>query len=80
MKSIAAAALLALSLLSGAVRADEGKPTETIVIYASTMEDAMKQVEALNRGDVGTSVIIRLTNPDGSTAQAGDVGTTVVIL
>ena len=72
MKSIAAASLLALSMFSGVVSADDeksdGTSGETVVIYATSMEDAQKQIESLQR-DVGSSVIIFLTNPDGTTTE-----------
>ena len=72
MKSIAVASLLALSLFSGVVSADDAKSDgtsgETIVIYATSMEDAQKQIESLKR-NIGSTVIILLTNPDGTVTE-----------
>ena len=72
MKSIAAASLLALSLFAGVVSADDAKsnPTsdETIMIYATSVEDAQRQIQSLDAG-AGSSIIVFLKNPDGTTTE-----------
>ena len=72
MKSIAAASLLALSLFSAVASADEATSDKssggTIVIYATSMEEAQKQIDSLDVG-VGSTVIIYLKNPDGTTTE-----------
>ena len=77
MKTIAAAAFLALSL-SGAVSAntvgfDDGQPDKTIVIYATSMEDAMRQIAGLSK-DADSDVVIIVKNPDGTVTEARQKG------
>ena len=71
MKSIVASSLLALSLFSGVVSADDAKSDgasgKTIVIYATSIEEAQKQLEA--QSEIGSSVVILVRNPDGTITE-----------
>ena len=81
MKTILAAALFAAALFAGNASADDAK-AETIVIYAVDMADAQQQIEAAQK-DVGSSVIIFLTQPGGGTTESAaqrDVGSSVIII
>lgn len=72
MKLIAAASLLSLSLFSSVVSADVATSGNTsggtIVIYASSMEEAQRKIESLEPNGAST-IIILLKNADGTTSE-----------
>lgn len=81
MKTILAAAALALSMFATQATAEDAATPKVVVIEATDAADAQQQMESMQR-DVGSTGVIFIVQPqDGDTSNASqkDVGSTGVI-